>query len=142
MRQHGVNIPDPTGNGGPPPGAGGIDRNSPQFQAAIKVCGKNLRGAFGNVTPAQRQQFQAAMLKFAQCLRSQGLNVQDPQFNASGSPTSRPPGDGGGGPGGFLRGLDRNDPKTQAAMKACQASLPQRPGGGAGPGAPAPGAST
>ncbi len=47
-------------------------------------------------------------LMFAQCLRDEGLDVDDPDFSA------------GRGPGGFLRGIDRDDPAVQAALDTCR----------------------
>jgi len=62
--------------------------------------------------------FQDAMLEFTQCLRDQGLDVEDPDFSA------------GPGGGGFLgNDLDQDDPDVQAAMEECrpllQSSRPQ-----------------
>ena len=49
-----------------------------------------------------------AFLVFAQCLRDEGLDVSDPDFSS------------GRGPGGFLRGIDREDPAVEAALEACR----------------------
>ena len=65
MRAHGVNVPDPSANGGPAGGAGGPGagaggfralRSSPNFQAASTACAKYRSKAFGggNFSPAQR----------------------------------------------------------------------------------------
>lgn len=51
--------------------------------------------------------------QFAQCMRDNGVNVNDPQ-----------PGAGFGGAGITASGIDRNDPKVQAAFAACQSKLP------------------
>ncbi len=125
-RAHGINVPDPTPGGGP--GGGGIFRalqNYPrsQVQAAQQACQQYLRQAFafGNLSPAQVAQFRQRFVKFAQCMRSHGINIPDPTT---------------GGAGGFglrqaLSNVDRNSPAFQSALKACQ-SLRPRPGGGAG----------
>ncbi len=129
MRKQGVNVPDP-GSGGPTGPPAGVDQS--KLQTAAKSCQKYLQGAFGNLTTADRQKFQDQLTKFTACLRSKGLNVADP------SPSSGP----GGGPIQLLKGLDRSNPNTQAAMTACQKQVGlQPPGGGAGgPGGPPGGA--
>jgi hypothetical protein len=131
FRAHGINVPDPSSGGGPAGGAGGIFRslrNYPQAQlnAARQACGAYFSKAFPrlNLSPAQRAQFQQQLVKFAQCMRSHGIDVPDPSTN---------------GAGGFgfqrqFRSIDRNSPAFQAASKAC-ASLRPRFGRG-GPGAP------
>jgi hypothetical protein len=89
----------------------------------MKACQKLLpNGGPGNQTPEERAKFRDAALKFAQCMRSHGVNIPDPQ-----------PGNGGiriGGPGS---GVDPNSPTFQNAQKTCEKLLPKRPGGG-GPG--------
>lgn len=149
MRAQGINVPDPSANGGPPTGTGrpggpgAALRNIPAAKrtAALKACGKYLQNAFGNVTPAQRAQIRQQAVKFAQCMRQHGVNVPDPTAA------------GPGGGGGFairrgLRSIDRNSPAFKAAMTACGSLAPRfgrgGPGGGGGPGgagggaAPAP----
>ena len=141
MQQHGVDIRSAAG-----PNGGGvqvrIDRNTPAFQAAFNACRSYLRGAFGNITPAQQAQFRQALVKFTTCLRQHGQNVPDPTFSGGapggGPPTGARP---DGGPRGVFAGIDRNSPAFQAAAKACQSNLPKPPGGGgfrfgAGPGGP------
>jgi hypothetical protein len=143
MRSHGVNVPDPSANGGPPagatggggPGGGGFSqlRNDPNFQAASQACAKyrSRAGGFANISPAQRAQFQQDAVKFAECLRSHNINVPDPSSN------------GAGGFGIFrtIPSSERNSPQFQTAMKDCASVLPFRRGGrGGGPGTGAPGA--
>ncbi|MCW2990031.1 MAG: hypothetical protein JWM73_625 [Solirubrobacterales bacterium] len=117
MRQNGVDVPDTPGQGGGGPPAG---VSQTKLQAAQTACQKYRQSAFGNVTDAQRQAFQDAFAKFASCMRGQGIDMPTPTPGQG-----RPPGGGGaGGPGG----IDRNDPKVQAAQKVCQNLMPQRPG--------------
>ena len=52
-----------------------------------------------------------AFLLFAECLREEGLEVSDPDFGS------------GRGPGGFLQGIDRQDPNVQAALETCRPML-------------------
>jgi hypothetical protein len=116
LRDNGVNIPtNPGQSGGGPPNI-----NRAQMQTALKACQK-YRGALGGtITPAQRQQFQEAFLKFQACMSQHGVDLP-----------SRP---AGGGPPTGGQQINRNSPTFQAAAKACQSQLPQRSGGGGGPG--------
>ncbi len=135
LRAHGINVPDPTPGGGG--GGGGIFRdlqNYPQaqVQAARQACQQYLRRsfAFGNANPAQIAQFRQEFVKFAECMRSHGINIPDPTT---------------GGAGGFgfrqaLSNVDRNSPEFQSALKACQSLRPRFGGGGGGGGIAAPGA--
>jgi hypothetical protein len=141
FRAHGINVPDPTSGGGPAGGGGGIFRslrNYPQAQttAARQACSQYFAKAFPqfNLTPAQRAQAQQQLVKFAECMRSHGVNVPDPTFNGNGT----------GRGFGFQRAfgsVDRNSPAFQSAMKACQSVRPRfggGRGGGAGGGGGAP----
>jgi hypothetical protein len=61
------------------------------------------------------------MLAYAKCMRTNGVDMADPQFGADGRPNFQggggaPGGQGGGGP---LAGL-RDDPDFEKAQKACQ----------------------
>ena len=133
MRAHGVNVPDPSPNGGPAGGGGGggafrAQQNSPNFQAASQACA-SLRAkafAFANISPAQRAQFQQQLVKFATCMRSHNIDIPDPSTT------------GGGGFGIFrqIPSSERNSPAFQTALKACSSTLPRFGRGGAGGGAP------
>lgn len=115
MRAHGIgDFPDPNSNGQIPPlkvaGQGSdLSPENPQYQAAYKAC-KALQPA---VSAQQRQQDQAQMLKFTQCMRAHGIkNMRDPTskgINLAGT------------------GIDPHSPQFQAAQKACKQYLP---GGG------------
>jgi hypothetical protein len=132
MRVHGVNVPDPSPNGGPAGGGGGLGlrtlRNSPNYPAASQACA-SLRAkafAFANVSPAQRAQFQQELVKFATCMRSNNIDIPDPSTTT-------------GGGFGILRQIpssERNSPAFQTALKACSSVLPRFGRGGAGGGAP------
>jgi hypothetical protein len=143
MRSHGVNVPDPSANGGPAAGAGGGGagggggfqslRDNPNFQSASQACAKYRSKAFGfaNITPAERAQFGQEEVKFAECMRSHSVNIADPSNSGT-----------GGGFGAIFREItpaERQSPAFQTAFKDCSASLPFRrrgAGGGAPPGAP------
>jgi hypothetical protein len=144
MRAHGVNVPDPSANGGPPAGGGpggpggGFRalRSSPNFAPALKACGGSLRaaGGFRNISPAQRAQFQKQLVKFAECMRSHHIDIPDPSTS------------GGGGFGIFrqIPQSERNSPAFQSALKSCSSVLPRfgsRVGGPGGGGPPASGSS-
>jgi hypothetical protein len=142
FRANGINVPDPTSGGGPA-GGGGLFRQLQQYPqakitAARQACSQYFAKAFPqlNLSPAQRAQVQQQLVKFAECMRSHGVNIPDPTFNGSGA----------GRGFGFRRAfgsVDRNSPAFQSAMKACQSLRPQfgrGGGGGAGGGAPPPGA--
>ncbi len=140
FRAHGINVPDPSPGGGVAGGGGGIFRelrnySQAQISSARQACQQYFSQAFPqlNISPAQRAQIQQQLVKFAQCMRSHGINIPDPQTN------------GTGGGFGFRRGfgsVDRNSPAFQAANKACASLRPRfgrgGPGGGGqggGPGA-------
>lgn len=143
FRSHGINVPDPSSGGGAA-GGGGIFRelrnySQAQVTTARQACSQYFAKAFPqfNLTPAQRAAAQQQLVKFAECMRSHGVDIPDPTFN----------GNGAGRGFGFRRSfgsVDRNSPAFQAAAKACQSLRPRfgRGGGGgaAGGGAPPPGA--
>ena len=132
FRAHGINVPDPSSGGGPA-GGGGLFRTLRQYpqaqvQAARQACQQYFGQAFAfaNLSPAQRVQFQQQLVKFAQCMRSHGVDVPDPTVNAG----------GGFGLRFDLRSFDRNSPAFKAAITACQSLRPRfgRGGGGLGGG--------
>ena len=59
-----------------------------------------------------------AMLAYAQCLRDNGIEVDDPQAGAGGMRAIL-----GGGPGGGDNGIDRRSEEFQAANEACSMYL-------------------
>ena len=135
MRAHGVNVPDPSANGGPAGGAGGPGagaggfralRSSPNFQAASTACAKYRAKAFGagNFSPAQRAAARQALVKFAECMRSHSIDIPDPSTS------------GGGGFGIFrsIPSSQRNSPQFKSALQACSSTLPRFGRGGAGGG--------
>ncbi len=126
FRAHGVNVPDPS-----PTSAGGASSQggSPAFKALQNYSRTQIQSAFDacraeavqafpalNLSPAQRAQRQQQLVKFAQCLRSHGLNVPDPTFNGSG---------GAFGFGQGFRSLDLNSPAFKSAFAACQSLRPR-----------------
>ncbi len=140
LRQHGLNVPDPSpggggafGSGGPPGGFRAL-RDNPNFQSAFQACAKYRRGAFGfrTLSPSQQAQFQRALVKFAECMRAHNIDIPDPTTGSG---------------GGFrifrqISPSERQSPAFQNALKACVTNLPFRRGGPGGGPAGAPPAAT
>lgn len=106
----------------------GIDPASDDFQQGLDVCRHHFEGlAFGgdgvdfNVTEVQD-----TLLGFAQCLRAQGIEVDDPELSRLVTGT-------GDNRGTRLFGpvFDPTDPDVQAAVEACRGELGGLGGGGA-----------
>ena len=121
LKDNGVTLPDrgnrPGGGYGPPAGDRGFDgRGDAKTRKAMQACAKYRpqgmgpgRGSGGGNTAGPPQQDIKAFTPYLTCLKDQGLAVKvSDGFNA-------------------LRDLKRDDPKVQAAFKACQPKLPQRP---------------
>lgn len=147
LRSHGLNVPDPSPNGGTAGGSGGgvaggrggrfrALRDSPSFRAAMQACAKYRAAAFPlrSLSPAQRAQFRQGLVKFAQCMRSHGIDIPDPSTSAR----------GGFGIFRQISPSERHSPAFQSALRACSTNLPFRreggPGGAAGAAAKTPGA--
>jgi hypothetical protein len=135
LRSHGINVPDPSSGGGAAGGGGFLRalRTYPQsqVQTARTACSQYIAQAFPqfNLTPAQRSAVQQQLVKFAECMRSHGINVPDPQLGAN----------GGFGLRQAFGSVDRNSPAFKSAFNACQGLRPHF-GNGAGPPAGVPGA--
>lgn len=145
MRGEGLDWADPTvgadgsidlfGGQGGPPGAGGaggagggLDEDT---QSAFEACGPLLEGAsFLPENGGIDAETQDSFLEFTQCLRDNGIDVDDPDFSDFGG---GPPA-GGDGEGGFLGGFDPEDPDNAAAIEACQGLFTGGPGGPLGGG--------
>jgi hypothetical protein len=131
FRAHGINVPDPSPNGGPAGGgAGRLLRNYSQSQinTAQQACQQYVKQAFpfANASPQQQAQFRQAFTRWAQCMRSHGVNVPDPTTTSG----------GGFGLRRALGSVDRNSPAFKSASTVCQSVRPQfGRGGPGGPGA-------
>ena len=106
MISHGVkNFPEPNSQGQLQVTNGQQlpDVNSPQFQAAAQAC-KTLNPASVAISPAEQAQHQAALVKYAKCMRAHGVpDFPDPAAN-----------------GAFdVGGLNPDSPQIQKADKAC-----------------------
>lgn len=118
MREQGVDFPDPeVSDDGRRirmrPGQD-TDPDDPKVQAAQQACEQHLDdgGPLENASPEERERVDAAMLRFASCMRSHGVeNFPDPV-----------PGKGIRiGPGS---GIDPEDPAFARASKACEDEAP------------------
>lgn len=115
MRQNGVpQWPDPIdGDKFLLPRRGSIDPNSPQFKAAMRKCQSLAPPGWGSGGASQNPATQAQMLKYAQCMRKNGVpKFPDPQGGSM-----------------DIGDADPNSPQFKAAERKCQ-SL--RPAGGGG----------
>ena len=115
MRDHGVDMPDPNFSGGRVTiRAGGPgDASSPQkMQAAQKACQKyQSQIKPPSMSASQKADFKKKALANAQCMRDHGItNFPDPTFDENGGAQIRI---------GKDAGIDPQDPKFQAAQKAC-----------------------
>ena len=132
MRDEGIDLPDPEvdSEGNVQLGirqaaqTAGLDRE--QLQAGFEVCGELIEGFTQGFQRPDQTEIEDQLLAFAQCLRDQGLDVDDPDLNFT-------PGEGGGQGGGPFGDLDLDDPEFQAAAEQCEEFLPNF-GGGGGPG--------
>lgn len=106
----------------------GIDPASETFQQGLDVCRHHFEGlAFGgdgggfNLTEVQD-----TLLGFAQCLRAEGIEVDDPELSRLVTGT-------GDNPGTRLFGeaFDPTNPDVQDAIEACRGELGGLGGGGA-----------
>jgi hypothetical protein len=119
MRDHGVNMPDPTFT------EGGARVTMRQEKGAdpdkIRTAEEACKSYQDKVKPpsmseSQQKEMRAAALKNAQCMRDHGIDFPDPQFGEGGRMQQRI-----GGPGS---NVDPNSQKFQDAMKACQKDAP------------------
>jgi len=85
-------------------------------EAAFAGCSDALLGlAFGPDGRFDLVAFQDTLLEFAECMRDNGIDVDDPSL------ADFAPGNGeGGGFGGPFAELDIGDPDVRAAFEACQ----------------------
>jgi hypothetical protein len=118
MRDHGVDMPDPTfddGNvaigGKGPDSRGGADQDA--FMAADEACRSILEDAMPEISlsPEEQAEMQDQMLAMAECMRGKGHDMPDPQVSDKGTVEVHV-GDGGSAP-------DLDDPTFQDDMQAC-----------------------
>jgi hypothetical protein len=129
------------GAGGGP--RGGLDaglRDDPDFDKARTACQSLQEAIREQFQPSAEEQAarREAVLKFAQCMRDNGVDFPDPTFDADGriqfggaaaadgtatTVAGADGGPGGRGGGGIGRIFNSTDPVIQKAVAACQADL-------------------
>lgn len=119
MREEGIDIPDPGASGGPRNVRIPRSITPAKMQRAVKTCRDKTGGGPRELSAEEQQEFRDAALAFAQCMRSNGIDLPDPQV--------------GGGSGGLLlrrvrRGsgpdIDPGSPAFRRAEKGCRKLLP------------------
>jgi hypothetical protein len=124
MREHGVNMADPTvdadGNVRLQPPMGGDQPSQATLQKARDACQQYLQGLQQGFMGQDQTQFRDSLLKYAQCMRKNGYDLPDPNFSNQGG--------SGGGP--FGSAIDQNDPAYKKANAVCRNNLPGLFGGG------------
>jgi hypothetical protein len=122
MREHGVDMPDPSSDGGRQTfKVGPGEETSPEeFEEAQAACQKYMDDVEPpEMSEEQQQEFRESALAHARCMRENGIeNFPDPTFDERG--------------GAQLRldrstGIDPDDPEFKEAQKACEDTLPQGP---------------
>lgn len=123
MRDHGIDWADPVlvdGEWRSEPGDG-VDLESPAFVEAEETCAQELQdsrpGSGDALDPADRaalEEEMEAMLDFAQCMRDEGIDFPDPQFDDAGGI------DGPAGP------PDGDSDAFDAAREVCEAEAGRR----------------
>jgi len=105
----------------------GIDPASDDFQQGLDVCRHHFEGlAFGGGGGGfDPTEVQDTLLGFAQCLRAEGIEVDDPELSRLVTGTGDNPGTRLFGPA-----FDPTDPDVQAAVEACRGELGGLGGGG------------
>lgn len=118
MRSHGIeNFPDPDSEGRlklhAEPG-NGMDPDDPTYQAADEACKYLMPGP----SEQDRDQIRAANLKFSKCMRDNGIkSFPDPGADGGIQIQNVPGGE-----------LDPENPRYQAAEKACEKFQPEGSG--------------
>ncbi|GLW07910.1 hypothetical protein Misp01_30400 [Microtetraspora sp. NBRC 13810] len=109
MRENGVDMKDPV-DGRIQIRAKGADQGL--MEAAQKACGKYLQG--GKLDARQDPEARDRLVKFAECMRKNGVDMEDPDFaDGGGIKITRPKGG--------------DSEAFETAMKTCQELLPGRP---------------
>jgi hypothetical protein len=94
MREHGVEMPDPSVNEGRVAiaisGDNGV--SEAEMEEAQKACEPlmaNARGGEMQRDPEREAEMQQQMLEFAECMREHGIDMPDPEFGSDGRVTIR-----------------------------------------------------
>ena len=123
MREEGIDFPDPGAEGsGPRAVRIGKDTSPQKLRASTEKCRKRTGGGPQPPSEEQQAEFRDAALKFARCMRAEGIDIPDPQVGSGGGIIQRGPGPDSGAP----------DPGSSAFRRAeqkCEDLLPKGRGG-------------
>jgi hypothetical protein len=118
MREHGVDMPDPSANGGRLRfQVGGDSGISPkEFEEAQKACSKYMKGIKPReLSEEEQQESKDAALAHARCIREHGIeNFPDPTFGANGEAQLR-----------IDKNMGIDHDELREAEKACEDTLPK-----------------
>jgi hypothetical protein len=115
MRENGVDMPDPRPGGGLALRARPVDDHA-AIERAHEKCRKHLEKVRPpELSEEDRAEFRDRALKFARCMREQGIDMPDPQFE-------------GGGRVRMTMRENPDDPAFKAAHEKCQRYQPKPPG--------------
>lgn len=133
MRDNGVDMPDAQvaeGGGvvlraGGPPGAGEEAVPEAKFRKAEEACRQHLADLKPpEMSPEKAKEFRERALAFSKCMRSNGVDMPDPEFGEGGGTSIKL---------GRETGIDPSSPRFQRAEKACRDKLGGPRGPGVGP---------
>jgi hypothetical protein len=117
MRKNGVDMPDPQFNGGRVTQRMKAPANEDTMRAADKACAKyRSQIKAPEMSAAEQEEFKKAALAHARCMRDQGIDFPDPQFDSDGGAQIR-----------IGKELNPEGAKFQAAQKACEKTMPDGP---------------
>jgi hypothetical protein len=116
MREHGVDMPDPTADGGIALRVGPDTGNDPTTtRKAEEACRKHLEKIKPpELSEEQQREFRDRALKFARCMREQGIDMPDPTFGSDGRVTQE-----------FRGRINPDDPRFREANEACSKHQPR-----------------
>jgi hypothetical protein len=125
MREHGIDMPDPTRSSGggilqKMGGPGKQDRgpNDPKLKVADKACAKYRELGGGEAPdPAAMAKQRDAFVAYARCMRGKNINMPDPKVSSHGIEMS------------IGKGIRPDSAVFKAADKACHTLLGNPPGG-------------
>jgi hypothetical protein len=115
MRENGVDLPDPDPDGGFGFGDGSdeLNLNDPKFQKGFAECQELMPGG----SPLDRSldaTQQDAVFELTKCMRKNGIDIPDPQFDANGKLVLS----------SILGSIDFSDPKLRKALEKCRSLIP------------------
>ena len=128
MREHGVDVPDPTFESGGPVGQAGPDEDTPPdtLRQADRAC-ETYKPEFEPpaLSEDEQQEFNDAARANSRCMREHGIeNFPDPTIDEEGRAEVMIKEDSG---------IDPNDPDFREAEEACKDTMPKPPSEGSAP---------